>query len=135
MRFENKADLERELVCIEFFCNTFGLTYTKLGENDIDYSLHKNGDLISYAEVKGRNRDISDAYPLPIACRKLVKLSDKRINPVIIWACFDGIIYGKTKDIEGKIRTGGRNPRENSFNDIEFMAYFDKQDKLIEKYF
>lgn len=135
MRFENKADLERELGCIEFFCNTFGLTYTKLGENDIDYSLHKNGKLLYYAEVKGRNKDIINAYPLPIACRKLVKLQDKKINPVIIWACFDGIIYGKTNDIEGKTRTGGRNPRENSVNDIEFMAYFDRQDKLIEKYF
>ena len=135
MRFENKADLDRELRCIEFFCNTFGLTYTKLGENDIDFSLYKNGELICYAEVKGRNKDILEAYPLPIACRKLVKLQDKRINPVIIWACYDGIIYGKTKDIEGKTRTGGRNPRENSINDIEFMAYFTKQSKLIEKYF
>jgi hypothetical protein len=135
MRFENKADLERELGCIEFFCNTFGLTYCKLGENDIDFSLHKNGELISYAEVKGRNRNIVDAYPLPIAIRKLVKLQDKKVNPVIIWDCYDGIIYGKTKDIYGMIYTGGRKPRENSVNDIEFMAYFTKQSKLIEKYF
>jgi hypothetical protein len=97
MRFENKKDLERELGCIEFFCNTFGLTYSKLGENDIDFCLYKNDQIISFAEVKGRNRNINDAYPLPIACRKLVKLSDKKINPVIIWDCFDGIIYGQTK--------------------------------------
>ena len=135
MRFEKKEDLERELKCIDFFCNTFELTYTKLGENDIDYSLHKNGKLLYYAEVKGRNRNISDAYPLPIACRKLVKLQDKKVNPVIIWACFDGIIYGKTEDIYGMIYTGGRKPRENSVNDIEFMAYFSKQSKLIEKNF
>jgi hypothetical protein len=135
MRFENKADLERELKCIELFCNTFGLTYTKLDENDIDFSLHKNGKLISYAEVKGRNRIITESYPLPIACRKLVKLQDKRVNPVIIWGCEDGIIYGKTKDIYGMVYTGGRKPRENSVNDIEFMAYFTKQSKLIEKYF
>lgn len=135
MRFENKADLERELGCIEFFCDTFGLTYKKLDENDIDYCLYKNGELISYAEVKGRNRNLADAYPLPIACRKLVKLQDKRLNPVIIWACFDGIIYGKTEAIEGIIRIGGRKPRENSTNDIELMAYYNRQSGLKEKYF
>ena len=43
MRFENKADLERELKCIELFCDIYGLTYTKLGDNDIDYCLYKNG--------------------------------------------------------------------------------------------
>jgi hypothetical protein len=135
VRFENNKDLERELGCIEFFCNTFGLTYSKLGENDIDFSIYKNGELISYAEVKGRNRNINDAYPLPIACRKLVKLQDKKVNPIIIWACYDGIIYGKTKEIYGMVYTGGRKPREKSVNDIEFMAYFTKQSKLIEKYF
>lgn len=135
MRFENKTDIERELKCISFFCSEYGLMYRKLGENDIDFSIHKNGKLISYVEVKGRNKKVSEAYPLPIACRKLVKLQDKRINPVIIWACLDGIIFGYTSEIEGKTRSGGRNPRENSINDMEFMAYFDRQFALKEKLF
>lgn len=132
MRFETKADLDRETKCIQFFCNKFGLTYTKLDENDVDFSLHKDGQLIAYAEVKGRNKNISEAYPLPIACRKLVKLVDKKINPVVIWDCFDGIIYGKIEFLSGKIRIGGRKPRENSVNDIELMAYYDRDSELKE---
>jgi hypothetical protein len=135
MRFESKSDLERELKCIEFFCNMFNLTFKKLSENDIDYCLYQNEEIIAYVEIKGRNRNILNAYPLPIAGRKLIKLQDKKINPIIIWDCYDGIIYGKTELIEGKIRVGGRKPRENSTNDIELMAYYEKQLGLKEKYF
>jgi hypothetical protein len=135
MRFESKSDLERELKCIEFFCNMFNLTFKKLSENDIDYCLYQNEEIIAYVEIKGRNRNILNAYPLPIAARKLIKLQDKKINPIIIWDCYDGIIYGKTEAIEGKIRVGGRKPRENSTNDIELMAYYEKQLGLKEKYF
>jgi hypothetical protein len=132
MRFETKKDLDKELNCIDFFCDTFDITFEKLGENDIDFSLYKDGKLIAYAEVKGRNRTILDAYPLPIACRKLVKLVDKKINPLIIWDCYDGIIYGRLEQIEGKIKIGGRKPRDQSTNDIELMAYFNKQSTLKE---
>lgn len=132
MRFETIKDLDRESKCIELFCNTFKLTYSKLDENDIDFCLYKDLKLIAYAEVKGRNRTVSDAYPLPIACRKLVKLVDKKINPLIIWDCYDGIIYGRIEQIEGKIKMGGRKPRDQSTNDIELMAYFDKQSTLKE---
>ena len=132
MRFETNKDLDRELNCIELFCNTFKLTYSKLNENDIDFSLYKDEKLIAYAEVKGRNRNVLEAYPLPIACRKLVKLQDKKINPIIIWDCYDGIIYGRIEQIEGKIKVGGRKPRDQSTNDIELMAYYDKQLTLKE---
>ena len=132
MRFETNKDLDRELNCIELFCNTFKLTYSKLTDNDIDFSLYKDGKLIAYAEVKGRNRNVLEAYPLPIACRKLVKLQDKKINPIIIWDCYDGIIYGRIEQIEGKIKVGGRKPRDQSTNDIELMAYYEKQLTLKE---
>jgi len=134
MRFETGKDLEREQNCIKFFCDKFGLTYKKLEENDIDFCLYKDDKIISYAEVKGRNRNIIEAYPLPVACRKLLKLADMKTNPLIIWDCFDGIIYGRTKLIEGIIKTGGRSPRQYSTNDIELMAYYDKQPQLIEIY-
>jgi hypothetical protein len=132
MRFETNKDLDRELNCIDLFCDTFGITFEKLGENDIDFGLYKDGKLIAYAEVKGRNKNVLEAYPLPIACRKLVKLVDKKINPLIIWDCYDGIIYGRLEQIEGKIKIGGRKPRDQSTNDIELMAYFDKQSTLKE---
>jgi len=75
----------------------------------------------------GRLRSLSSAYPLPIAARKVVKLCDKRLNPVIIWACDDGIIYGKPTEIKGSVRWGGRKPREGAVNDEELMIYYDKQ--------
>jgi hypothetical protein len=132
MRFETNKDLDRELNCIDLFCDTFGITFEKLEKNDIDFSLYKDGKLIAYAEVKGRNKNVLEAYPLPIACRKLVKLVDKKINPLIIWDCYDGIIYGRIEQIEGKIKIGGRKPRDQSTNDIELMAYYEKQSTLKE---
>tara|TARA_Y100000015_G_C2388738_1_gene88937 strand:- start:1034 stop:1447 length:414 start_codon:yes stop_codon:yes gene_type:complete len=128
MRFESEEDLKRERKAIETFVNVFGGSAKKLGPDDVDYKVFdKDNSLVAYAEVKGRLRVLSQAYPLPIAIRKLVKLCDKRLNPVMIWACDDGIIYAKVKDIYGDIRWGGRKPRQGAFNDEELMAYYDKQ--------
>lgn len=128
MRFENKSDLTREKKAIEKFVGIFGGSYKKLGSNDIDYRVFDSSkNLIAYAEVKGRLRALKDAYPLPVAARKIVKLCDKRLNPVMIWACEDGIIYAKVSEIQGSVRWGGRKPRENSFNDEELMIYYEQQ--------
>ena len=126
--FETEEDLKREKKAIETFVKMFHGSYEKLDPLDIDYKIfdkHKN--LIAYAEVKGRLRNMSTAYPLPISVKKIVKLIDKRLNPIIIWACDDGIIYAKANMLEGHLKVGGRKKREGSFNDDELMAYFDKQ--------
>lgn len=131
MTFETEQDLIREKKAIETFVSLFGGSYKKLDPNDIDYKVFdKEGKLIAYAEVKGRIRTMRTAYPLPVAARKLVKLTDKRLVPVVIWACEDGIIYGKANKLKGEIKWGGRAPRENSFNDNELMVYYDKQKEL-----
>ena len=128
MRFESEKDLDREAQAIKKFVNMFGGSFKKLGPNDIDYRVFDSkGELIAYVEVKGRLRPIKEAYPLPVAARKVVKLCDKRLNPVMIWACEDGIIYAKIPDIEGSVRWGGRKPRAYSVNDEELMIYYDKQ--------
>lgn len=128
MRFENKSDLTREKKAIEKFVGIFGGSYKKLGSNDIDYRVFDSSkNLIAYVEVKGRLRALKDAYPLPVAARKIAKLCDKRLNPVMIWACEDGIIYAKVSEIQGSVRWGGRKPRENSFNDEELMIYYEQQ--------
>jgi len=127
MRFESEDDLDRETIAIQTFVRMFNGSYKKLDPNDIDYRVYdSDGKLISYAEVKSRKRNYVDAYPLPVSVRKLVKLADKRLNPVIIWACNDGIVYSKVKDLNGSIRWSGRIPRPQSYNDQELMAYFDK---------
>ena len=131
MTFETEQDLIREKKAIETFVNIFGGSFKKLDPNDIDYKVFdKEGNLIAYAEVKGRIRTMRGAYPLPVAARKLVKLVDKRLTPVVIWACEDGIIYGKVNKLKGEIKWGGRAPRENSVNDAELMVYYDKQKDL-----
>jgi hypothetical protein len=131
MTFETEADLVREKKAIELFVSIFGGSYKKLDPHDIDYKVFdKDNNLIAYAEVKGRIRTIRDAYPLPIAARKLVKLVDKRLKSVVVWACEDGIIYGKPSNLTGTIKWGGRPPRNGSTNDSELMVYYDKQKEL-----
>lgn len=126
--FETEQDLIREKKAIELFVNTFGGSYKKLDPLDVDYKVFdKDGTLIAYAEVKGRIRPMRTAYPLPIAARKLIKLVDKRIVPVVIWCCEDGIIYGKANKLVGEIKWGGRAPRDGSINDAELMVYYEKQ--------
>lgn len=131
MTFETETDLLREKKAIELFVSIFGGSYQKLDPHDIDFKVFdKDNKLISYAEVKGRIRTIRDSYPLPISAKKLVKLADKRLSPVIIWACDDGIIYGKANNLYGEIKLGGRPPRIGSVNDAELMVYYDKQKEL-----
>jgi hypothetical protein len=130
MRFETQKDLDREKKAIDVFVGRFKGSYQKLAPDDIDYRVFdKSKNLIAYVEVKGRIRDVRDAYPLPIAAKKVTKLCAKRLNPTIVWACEDGILYAKVKELRGEVRWGGRNPREDSLynNDEELMMYFPKQ--------
>ena len=115
---ETEEDLRKQKKAIEVFVNTFGGTYQKLDALDVDYKIFdKNKNLIAYAEISGRVRTIRDAYPLPVSAKKLVKLIDKRLAPVIIWSCEDGIIYGKADKLVGDIK----------FDGDEMMVYYDKQ--------
>jgi len=135
MRFESLKDLSREKLAIDTFTSIFSGYSKKLGDNDIDFSVFdKDNNLISYVEVKGRIKDSRDAFPLPVAARKLVKLSDKRVTPVMIWACNDGIFYGKLEELIGECRTGGRKSRVGAANDIEIMVYFDNKNLKFKKY-
>ncbi len=128
MRFENDTSVAREKVAIEKFVNIFDGSFKKLGPNDVDFRVfNKSGELVAYVEVKGRFRTIKEAYPLPVAARKIVKLCDKRLNPVMVWSCIDGIIYAKVSEIQGEVKWGGRKPREHSVNDEELMVYYEKQ--------
>ena len=127
MRFEKQTDLQREMKAIKLFTDSFNGGFIKLGQNDIDFTiLDGNHTVIAYAEVKGRNKTMQDAFPLPIAARKIVKLMDKSktVEPIVIWACLDGIIYGRIKKLGGVLKVGGRKPREHAVNDIEAMIYY-----------
>lgn len=115
----NDVEALREKRAIDCFTGIFYGSYQKLDPNDVDYKVFdQDGTLIAYAEVVTRYKTMYDAYPLPVNARKFVKLIDKRLNPVVIWACEDGIIYSKAKPLSGTI----------SYNsdDDEFFMYFDK---------
>lgn len=131
VRFESSEHLELEEKAIKTFVHSFSGSYKKLGINDIDFKVfNKDGVLIAYAEVKGRNRNYYEAFPLPLSARKIVKLQDKKLNPVVIWACYDGIVYSKLHELSGEIREGGRRKRVGSFNDKEMMAYFSNKENF-----
>tara|TARA_R110001583_G_scaffold87009_6_gene226996 strand:- start:1782 stop:2213 length:432 start_codon:yes stop_codon:yes gene_type:complete len=131
-RFERQVDLDREIKAVSLFCSLYGFTFKKLGDNDIDFIIYENNKFLSYLEVKGRNRNILNSYPLPVSIRKLFRMSQKRKQSIILWACFDGIIFSRLECLEGVIKTGGRKPRDGSINDVEIMAYYERNDNLIE---
>ena len=115
--FDTQEDTRRKKKAIEIFVNMFGGSYQKLDPNDADYKVFdKDNKLIAYAEVISRMKNMTASYPLPIQAKKLVKLFDKRITPVIIWCCDDGIIYVKANKLRGEI-----------ISDSELIVYYEKQ--------
>jgi len=77
-RYENQSNLDREDKAIKLWTkNMKESEVEKLGDNDIDFRVYShNSDTYAYVEVKGRHRDIVNAFPLPIAARKIVKIHD-----------------------------------------------------------
>ena len=123
MIFETDTDILREKKAIDLFVSIFGGSYKKLDPQDIDYKVSdKDGQLVAYVEVVARIRSMKTSYPLPITLSKLNKLIEKRLNPVIVWACDDGIIYAEATKLEGAIKWGRIPPRHD-----EMMVYYDKQ--------
>ena len=128
MRYETQEDKDRELKAIDKFVKLFKGSYKKLGPNDVDFRVFdKDKKIIAYAEVKGKSSTLKNAFPVFVAARKLVKLCDKRLNPVIIWACEDGIVYAKVPSLVGEIKWGGisESGEQKGVNSQELMAYFE----------
>ena len=123
----NEEVKRRKQKAIDTFTATFGGTYQKQPSGDIDYKVFNDGELIAYVEVVPRYKTISTAYPLLMQASRLVKLGEKRLNPVVIWACDDGIIYGKSKQIEGQIKWGSLLPHLDLAEHGELMCYYAKQ--------
>ena len=124
VRFESQKDLDRENKAVKLFCDEYDLTSEKLSPNDIDFKIYKDGEFLFYLEVKGRIRTLQECFPLPVAVRKLLKMTDKKQSGVILWACLDGIVFSRVENLRGEIKVGGRIKRDGSANDIELMAYY-----------
>ena len=129
MKYETVKDRERQKKASDLFCHAFDLISIDRGEfASVDYDLKNNrGYIVGSLEVKGcPDRNIDDALTCQVAIRKLVdlqKYQKKTKKPVAIcWAFEDGIVYERIENLEGTFRLGGRNPRQESYNDIEIMA-------------
>ena len=118
MIIETNEDKVREKKAIQKFVDRFSGSFKKLSPSDIDYRVFdKDNNLIAYAEVKPIYKPLSQSYPLPIEARKVVKVCDKILNPVIIWACDDGIVYAKPSEVKG----------ETAWQDNQVVILYHKQ--------
>ena len=105
------------------FTERFEGSHKSLGPSDVDYRVYdKQGNLIAFALVIPTDKEIKSCYPLQVSLNNLSKLSLKRLNPVIIWACLDGIMYGKINSISGTVSWQG--PSELS---SELVVMYPKQ--------
>jgi hypothetical protein len=131
MIFETEQELKNKEKAIKAFVATFKGSFQKLDPNDVDYKIFDSkGGLIAYAEVSIRTRSLYNAYPLFVPAKKIVKLIDKRMPPVCIWACEDGLIYGKVDKLKGEIKYANLNAINNSFLNSELIVYYEKQKQL-----
>mgnify|MGYP001598191039 len=130
--YNKEKNNERKLIAInKFLALKPDFSFVKLGVNQIDFKIiNKDKHPVSYVDVMFRDKSLATAYPLPVSATVLIKLCKPRLNPIIIWACYDGIIYGEVKKIVGEFKWGGRSSRIGSLNDGECMAYFPKQNSL-----
>jgi len=124
--FEKEQDLKKELYGIICYTKLKGGEYKKLGRNDVDYKLlDKQGNIRGYAEVKVAEASIASCFPLNVPVRMVLKLIDKRLNPVIIWSCRDGIVYGIPQELTGEVKWS------KELDDLEIKYNNKKQFKYV----
>jgi hypothetical protein len=91
-------------MAMDTFVATFGGHYQVSSESELVYKIFNGaGKHISYAKVIVKSGLIRTSEVLSISASQLGRLIDKRLNPVIIWVCDDGIIYAKPHRIQGTI--------------------------------
>jgi len=96
--------MTEKVKAITKFTERFNGSFKKLGPNDVDYRVYdSDNNLISFVLVILTKKKVTDCYPLSIPLNKLSQLSLKRLNPVVIWACNDGFMYGKVKELNGNV--------------------------------
>lgn len=111
-----------ESKAITTFTNLFSGSFKKLSPGDIDFKVFdKSNTLIAYAEVCVKRMPIRSSYPLSVDAEVLVRLIGKRLNPVLIWHCEDGIIYARAEQLVGTARMSSNG---------ELVIYYDKQKSM-----
>ena len=126
MKFEKKADRERQNNALKKFCEHFDMTYGSHEEYArIDAVLYKDRKIVGFAEVKGVHKNIEDAQDVVVSMRKIVqgqKLQVYANRPVaIIWAFNNALVYEKINNLKGIFYYGGREVRDGSAYDQEML--------------
>ncbi len=104
MIFNGDDDNPRKNKAIHKFTQFFGGSFKRLSPTDVDYRVYdKDGEIIAYAQVICVYDNISKSNQLEILADKAVKVANKIMNPIIIWAFDDGLAYIKLKNSEGRI--------------------------------
>ncbi len=113
---------------IQKYVDVIGGSYSSIGMIDVDYKVMDSlGNLIGYVSIVEWSDLIRTSLVLSAPLRDIVKLSDKRLNPVIVWACDDGIVYANLWDIKGVCKFGsGR--RRSELDDM--YAHYDRQKSM-----
>ena len=114
---------EKQQKAIDTFVKIFKGSHQAVSNNQYKIFYSKK-TLIAYAIVEVSHNLIYKAYPLIINTHTLSGLVKKRLSPVVIWCCDDGIIYGKVTQMYGQIKWGKDIP--HSVN-TDLMCYYEKQ--------
>lgn len=115
----------KESKAIDTFVKVFKGSHARVNQSSLQYKiLDSDKTPIAYAHVAVCNKVISNAYPLMITANDISSVVSKRLNPIIIWACDDGIIYGKIKEIYGEIKWGRVLPH---LLHSELICFYEKQ--------
>lgn len=89
------------------FVNVFGGSIEILAPSDVYCRVFdKDGTPVAYLDVIVLNQPMNGSYPLKVTAKSLQKLTDKRLNPTLLWSFIDGLIYCKIKNLSGEIYFG-----------------------------
>ena len=104
MIFNGDDDKPRQNKAISKFTESFSGSFKRLSPIDVDYRIYnKDGEIIAYAQVICVYDTISKSKQLEVLADKAVRVTNKMMNPIIIWAFDDGIAYIKLKNSEGRV--------------------------------
>lgn len=121
---------------VQLFVSMFNGSYSKLSPGDVDYKIYDNKkNLISYALIILDEDKYDSSKEISIPVRDLIKVSDKRLSPVVIWAFKNGILYCKTKFITGVALWVKDKLIPEPYSSEELILFPDKKSnfKFIEK--
>ncbi|MDB4461772.1 hypothetical protein N8289_04190 [Flavobacteriales bacterium] len=122
-------DLDKKKKAARTFVNMFGGSFVALSISDTDFKIFDSKKkLIAYAEVVIVDDFYDISTDLIVKIQSLLRLSNKRLNPVVIWAFNDGIVYSKVTKIQGLIKWGSPKGKPSLPSTMELIADY-KQNK------